>query len=296
MKRRFFLQTSLTASGALLLGFRVQAGQPTSVPANLVELNGFIKITPDNHITIMASRPEIGQGIKTSVPMLIAEELNVDWASVRVEQGDFDPKYGDQFTGGSDAIRSNYLDLRRVGAAAREMLQIAAATQWQVSEADCYSEKGYVIHRPDKRKLAYGELAQAAAKLPVPKDPVLKDPSAFTIIGTRVPETDTRAIVTGQPLFGLDVRLPGMLFACIAKPPRFGANVLSVDDTLAKAIPGVKHIVTLQPNPTPGMGIGGVAVVATSTWAAMKGRNALKISWDERNVVGESTDELRQQF
>ncbi|WP_164851258.1 xanthine dehydrogenase family protein molybdopterin-binding subunit [Larkinella soli] len=296
MQRRFFLQTSLTAGGALLLGFHLRGKRPAGASPASVELNGFVRIAPDNRITIMASRPEIGQGVKTSVPLLIAEELDADWSDIQVEQAPFDPQYGDQFTGGSDAMRSNFLELRKVGAAARALLVKAAAARWKIPESDCLTEKSHVLSRTGNRRLSYGELAAEAAKLPAPQNPPLKDPSAFRLIGTSVPDPDTPAIVTGKPLFGLDIQLPGMLYACIAKPPRFGANVISVNDARARAVPGVKQIVRLQPHPTPGIETGGVAVVATSTWAAMKGRNALEITWSEGDDPTESSEGLRKKF
>lgn len=293
MKRRHFLQLSITSSGALLFGFCLPS-QASSAP---VELNGYIQITPANEITIMAPRPDIGQGVKTSLPMLIAEELGVEWQQVRVEQALLIPKkYGAQGGGGSDAIPYSYPVLRKIGAAAREMLIAAAAQTWQVPVNECVAKKGAVIHRPTNRTLLYGQLVETAAKQPVPANPLLKEPKDFKIIGTYVQEVDVPHIVTGQPLFGIDVQLPDMHYACIAKPPHFGAKVVSYDDTKAKAVPGVTYIVKIEPNANLSLQLGGIAVVATSTWAAMQGRNALQITWDDGWDKNESSISLQQQF
>jgi isoquinoline 1-oxidoreductase beta subunit len=296
MKRRHFFQLSLTSAGALLLDFRLDAfAQKTT--ADQVELNGFILITPANEITIMAPRADIGQGVKTSLPMLIAEELEVEWTQVKIEQALLIPKkYGAQGGGGSDAIPYSYPILRKIGAAAREMLMTAAAQTWQVLVSECFVEKGEVIHRPTHKKLTYGQLAETAIKLPVPTNPALKDPKDFKIIGTYVREVDVPKIVTGQPLFGMDVQLPTMLYACIAKPPRFGAKVISMDDSKAKAMTGVTQVVKIEPFANLTVQIGGVAVVATSTWAAMKGRDALHIVWDDGPDKNESSATIHQQF
>ncbi len=296
MKRRHFFQLSLTSAGALLLDFRLAAfAQKTT--AGEVELNGFILITPANEITIMAPRADIGQGVKTSLPMLIAEELEVEWKQVKIEQALLVPKkYGAQGGGGSDAIPYSYPVLRKIGAAAREMLITAAAQTWQVPVSECFAEKGEVIHRPTNKKLSYGQLAETAVKLPIPTNPTLKDPKDFKIIGTYVPEVDVLKIVTGQPLFGMDVQLPNMLYACIAKPPRFGAKIISIDDSKAKAMMGVTQVVKIEPFTNLTVQIGGVAVVATSTWAAMKGRDALHIVWDDGPNKNESSATIHQQF
>ncbi|QHV97839.1 xanthine dehydrogenase family protein molybdopterin-binding subunit [Spirosoma endbachense] len=296
MNRRSFLQVSLKAGGVLVLDFRIQADHPNPTKNEAIELHGFIKISPDNQVTIMATRPEIGQGIKTSLPMLMAEELNIEWDRVRIQQSPVARQYGDQFTGGSDAIRSCYLEFRLVGATVRDMLVIAAAGQWHVDKKDCFADRGKVHHRPSGRQISYGQLAAAAAQLPIPQNPVLKPSEEFTLIGTSVRETDTTSIVRGKPLFGLDVRIPGMLFACLLKPPHWGAQLLSVDDRRAKAISGVKHVVQLPSQADSGMGVGGVAVVANSTWAAMKGCKALEVIWKEGDNKLISTVNLRQQF
>ncbi|MFN8344084.1 MAG: molybdopterin cofactor-binding domain-containing protein [Spirosomataceae bacterium] len=296
MKRRDFLHLSLTSGGALLFGFRTVASSQ-KMTGGETELNGFILITPANEITIIAPRADIGQGVKTSLPMLIAEELEVEWQQIKVEQAQLNPKkYGAQGGGGSDAIPYSYPIMRKIGAAAREMLVTAAAQTWQVPVSECFAEKALVIHRPTGKKLSYGQLAESAVKLPVPANPTLKDPKDFNIIGTYVPEVDVPKIVTGQPIFGMDVQLPGMLYACIAKPPRFGAKVISVDDAKAKAISGVTQVVKIEPFANLTLQIGGVAVVATSTWAAMKGRDALQIVWDDGPDKNESSAALHQQF
>ena len=225
--RRSFLKASAAAGGGLLL----QAMLPPLANAAMAELsdtgeaaslNAFIHIAPDGVVTIMSKNPEIGQGIKTMLPMVIAEELDVEWKNVRIEQAPLDAaKYGQQFAGGSMATTLNYTPLRRVGAAGRQMLVAAAAQIWSVPPTECVTQAGIVRHPKSERSLAYGELASRAASLPAPDlaNVTLKDPRSFRIIGRQMPGVDNAKIVTGQPLFGIDVAVPGMLYAVFAKCP-----------------------------------------------------------------------------
>lgn len=293
--RRIFLQQGTLLGGALVLGFRLTtlAAEALQEKAKAVEINAYLKIFPNGTITIMAKNPEIGQGVKTSLPMIIAEELEVDWKTVKIEQSPIDARrYGRQFAGGSTAIPTNYDTLRKVGAAAREMLITAAAQRWSVSVSECYAKSGTVFHRPTGKKASYGDLAEAASKIKPPENPALKDPKDFTIIGTSQTGVDNLQVVTGKPLFGIDVRVPGMLYAVIARAPKIGAKVVSVNDTRAKAVEGVRHVVAIDAAEDPMEQVAGVAVVADSTWAALKGRDALEITWSEGNVQ-ESTDTIR---
>lgn len=291
--RRNFLHTSLTASGALLIGFR-WGDQPQ--PA-LTELNAFIKIAPDNFITILAKNPDFGQGVKTSLPLIIAEEMEADWSKVKVESPDLDLKrHGGQSSGGSQAISSNFDLLRKVGASAREMLIESAAQVWKVDKKECYAEKSQVIHRPTQRNLSYGSLATQAASIPVPENPSLKNPAQYTLLGTRIKDVDTPSVVKGTPVFGIDVRVPNLLFASIVKPPRFGAKVLHYDDAEVLKIPGVKHVLKIEADDRPHYEEGGLAVVATSTWVAMKAKTLIKVEWDAGIAATLSSEQVQAQL
>ncbi|MGV3595758.1 MAG: molybdopterin cofactor-binding domain-containing protein [Sediminibacterium sp.] len=283
VSRRNFLRVSMIAGGGMLVGFSALSNSETgeNTEATPFSPNAYIKISPDGKISLMSPNPEIGQGVKTSLVMLIAEEMNVDWQTIDVEIAPLDAKYGSQTTGGSGAIRSRYAPLRQAGATAKAMLMSAAADTWGVAVTDCYAEKGFVIHKSSGKKLSYGELATKAAGMPVPTNVPLKDPKDFTIIGTRVKDVDAKAIVTGKPLFGIDTRKEGMLYAVVARPPAHGKKLQSFDDSAALKVNGVKKVVQVKNS---------VAVLATSTWAAMKGRTALKINWEDASKLESTTD------
>jgi isoquinoline 1-oxidoreductase beta subunit len=290
--RRRFLRQSATGAGALVLGMyadgvlaAVAAGAPS--PAEFAP-NAFIRIGADGGVTLVSKQPEIGQGIKTSLPMVIAEELDVDWRDVRVVQGDLNPIYGSQGAGGSTSTPTNYEPFHLLGAAARTVLVQAAAQAWGVPAGECKTAHGAVIHEHTKRKLGYGKLVAAAAKLPVPdsKDVVRKDPAAFKLLGTRVGGVDNLAVVSGKPLFGIDVRLPGMLYAVYAKCPTFGGKPLSFNEAEIKAMPGVKNAFIVDGTPNLNGLRPGVAIVATSTWGAFRARRALKVEWDLGSGAG----------
>lgn len=282
MKRRQFLQISLSSSGALLLGFATQKALAQAQDANFYQPHGLIKIARDNTITLMVKSPEIGQGVRTSLPMIVAEELEVDWQKVQFEYVPFDrKKYFGQFAGGSTSIKGQFTRLRTVGAAARELMLQAAANTWQVPVSECFAQNASVVHRTTNRSLTYGWLIDEAAKLKAPEKPTLKDPKDFKIIGKAAKDIDSQKIITGQPLYGIDVVVPNMLYAVIAKPPRFGARVLSFDDAETRKIAGVRHIVKLEATDDRTQQIGGVAVVADSFWTAKKGREALIVQWSE---------------
>jgi isoquinoline 1-oxidoreductase beta subunit len=252
VNRRQFLGVSAVAGGGMLLATYLEplnAAEAWAPRAIDFEPNAFIRITPDGSVTIIAKNPEIGQGVKTMLPMLIAEELDVDWKNVRVEQAGLDTeKYQGQNAGGSTATPNNWLPMRRVGAAARTMLVAAAAQTWNVAESECETALGTVTHRGSGRKLSYGELTAKAATLSAPAlDSVkLKDPRDFKIIGTRVPGVDNHSIVTGKPLYGIDVTLPGMLYATFVKSPVFAAKVASANLEEILKEPGVKHAFVVE--------------------------------------------------
>ncbi|MEI9966054.1 MAG: xanthine dehydrogenase family protein molybdopterin-binding subunit [Caulobacteraceae bacterium] len=297
--RRMFLKAGAAAGGGLLLTFSVplMARAATSIPAgldaNLPSLNAFVRIAPDGTVTIISKNPEIGQGIKTMLPMLIADELDVDWSMVRIEQADLDPaKYGAQFAGGSFATPMNWDPLRRVGAAGRQMLIAAAAQTWSCAPADCAAAGGVVEHMKTGRKLNYGALAATACTLPAPdlKTVALKDPKDFRIIGKSMRGVDTPLVVAGQPLFGIDVTRPGMLYAVYQKCPVFGGKPVSANLDEVKASPGVRQAFLVEGGSDPAGLVGGVAIVADYWHQADKARKALKVVWDEGPTATQSSE------
>jgi isoquinoline 1-oxidoreductase beta subunit len=282
LSRRGFLKSGIAASGGLLLGFYApvagRSARAATVRSEQATLNSWIRIARDGTVTIIVGQSEMGQGIMTAVPMIIADELEAEWSKVRVEQAPADPAYGDpmrggeQSTNGSRSIRNMLTLWRRAGAAAREMLVAAAAKEWNVPVEECIAEQNVVTHRPSGRKFTYGELADKAAALAVPKEPKLKSPDQFRFIGKAIARLDTPEKVTGRGIYGIDVKVPGMLIATVERCPVFGGKVARFDATKAKAVKGVRQVVQIS---------SGVAVVANSYWAAKKGREALKITWDE---------------
>ncbi|MGH7349208.1 MAG: molybdopterin cofactor-binding domain-containing protein [Candidatus Rokuibacteriota bacterium] len=292
LSRRAFITTA-TASG-VLLAFRIgpaPAAGPAAGAADDFVPNAFIRISRSNVVTILVNKAEMGQGIYTSLPMLIAEELEVDLKTVKVVAAPVGPAYahpqfGMQFTGGSQSIASEWERLRRAGATAREMLLTAAAQTWGVDRATLRAENGRVIGSGG-RVLTYGQLVERARTVPVPADVPLKDPSKFRIIGKATRRLDSRDKVTGAALFGIDATVPGMLVAVVARPPVFGGTVRAVDDTAARAVPGVKQVVSVP---------SGVAVVADSFWSAKKGRDELRVEWDEGPGAAIDTDALEAEY
>ncbi|MFN7120039.1 MAG: molybdopterin cofactor-binding domain-containing protein [Saprospiraceae bacterium] len=297
INRRHFLKISSIAGTGLLLQVPLigKTGKLNNDGTPFTP-NVYLQIGTDNKIIIFAKNPEIGQGVKTSLPMIIAEELEVDWNKIEVQQADLNPQYGAQFAGGSTAIKTNFEALRKAGATAREMLVKAAADKWGTEVANCYAESGFVYNKLNKNKLSYGELATAAAALPVPENPTLKDISHFKIVGKSIKNVDLQAIVTGKPIFGLDAKPKGMLTATVLRAPAYGGKVKSFDPTEAKKIAGVVDVVEIKPTENPTVLVAGVAVIAKNTWAAMKGRNALKVEWDLGAGANESTENLNKQF
>jgi len=291
LSRRDFFKVTGIAGVGLVIGLRLPARGEDRVEANAdkpFQPNAFIKIDKTGAVTLTVSKSEMGQGVRTALPMILAEELEVDWSAVAVVQAPADQAtYGNQHTAGSDSIRSSYEPLRRAGALAREMLILAAATTWKVDRQDCYVDKGVVIHRPDNRRLAYGDLVDTASTAPVPDaaSVTLKAPQDFKIIGTRVGRTDNREIVTGRATFGLDVVVPNLQYAVVARCPIFGGQVAAFDATQARTVPGVNQIVPID---------SGLAVVADNTWAALEGRRALTVQWNEGANAALNNDELWQ--
>lgn len=288
--RRDVLRTG-AAAGGLMLSFSL-AGKAGAEGQAGVKLNAYVTIAPDGIVTIVSKNPEIGQGVKTSLPMMIAEELDVDWGQVRTQQADGDPAtYGRQFAGGSAATPLHWDQLRQVGAAGRVMLVAAAAQGWGVEPATCTTASGVVFHKASGRKASYGSLAAKAATLPAPdlKSLTLKDPKTYRIIGTPHAQVDTPAIVTGKPLFGIDVHVPGMLYATFEKAPVFGAGVASADLAAAQGVKGVRKAFVVKGGTELDGLLPGVAVVADSWWQARKGREKLNIQWADHSTGQQST-------
>jgi isoquinoline 1-oxidoreductase beta subunit len=298
--RRAFLRAGVAVGGGLLLEFSVAAALPDALraaPASASQseaalINAYVRISSDGLVTIMSKNPEIGQGIKTMLPMLIAEELDVEWRNVRIEQALSDPgRYGRQIAGGSRATPLNWEPLRRVGAAGRQMLMGAAAQTWVVPVAECTTTSGNVIHTPTQRTLSYGLLAAKAAALPAPDLNLvpLKDPRDFKIIGTSRAGVDSALVVQGKPLFGIDVRIPGMLHAVFVKSPVFGGTVVSANVDAIKSLPGIRDAFVIRGGQVFDGLVGGVAIVATNWWAANKARDKLEVKWDDGPAAGQST-------
>ncbi|HXW62314.1 MAG TPA: xanthine dehydrogenase family protein molybdopterin-binding subunit [Candidatus Acidoferrales bacterium] len=287
--RRAFLKTGLAGATGLMVGFYLPGRR--EVFADGTEptvLNAFINVSPNDKITILISKSEMGQGVVTSLSMLAAEELECDWKQIRTEFAPaakvyFDPVFGMQGTGGSQSVHSGWVPMRTAGATAREMLIAAAAQKWSVEPSECHAENGAVIHTATKRRLTYGSLAEAAGKLTPPANVKLKDPGEFKVIGKPTKRLDTPDKVCGKAMFGIDARRPGMLHAAVLRCPVFGGKVASFDASKAKATPGVKDVIQIS---------SGIAVVADNTWTAFQGRKALQVTWDEGENVGVTTESI----
>lgn len=292
--RRDFLKVGAATGGGLVLGFHIpfDDNAVSRAAGNAFVHNAFIKIGTDDLVTVVVGKSEMGQGVYTALAMLAAEDLEADWSKVRVESAPVDPAYnhpafGTQMTGGSSSVWSSWDQMRKAGATAKAMLIAAAAATWKVDASTLRAEKGSVIHDASGRRLSFGALAETAATRTPPKDVVLKDAKDFKLVGKPLRRLDTRDKVNGKAQFGLDVSVPGMLVALVARPPVFGATVIKVDDTKARVVAGVKAVAQVP---------SGVAVAATSFWAAKKGRDALQVQWNEGPNAGLSTDALREQF
>jgi isoquinoline 1-oxidoreductase beta subunit len=296
LSRRTLLKGGLAAGAGLVIGFRapfsgfaLAEGQTAGAFAP----NQWLKIDRDGIVTITNSVPEMGQGSLTTMPMIIADELDADWAKIKVEQAPANPKLyanpvtGAQAYGGSRGVRDHLQMWRKAGAAAREMLKQAAAQEWGVKIEEVETEPSVVVHKSSGRRLAYGQLVDKASQLPVPQDPKLKTRAEFRYIGKGQPRLDTREKANGSAVYGVDVKVPGMLIASIERCPVFGGKVQSFDATAAKAVPGVKQVFQVT---------NGVAVVADSFWSALQGRKALVVTWDEGPIAQVSSPQISREY
>jgi isoquinoline 1-oxidoreductase beta subunit len=304
LDRRSFLKTGAAAGAGLWIGFNLPANVAAQESARQQEkktpnpFNAWVHIAPDNRVSLVLEKSEMGQGIMTALPMILAEELCVDWKSVTVEQAATDPDTYNHGTGGSGSVASCWLPMRRAGAAAREMLVAAAAARWNVNPNTCVAQDGGVLHGSRKNFLNYGELANDAAKLPVPSlnTVPLKNSDDFKIVGKATARFEGAAKTNGRAKFGIDTRVPGMQYAVIARCPIFGGKLKSFDAAKSKAVPGVRDVFPIDPVGVGAFTAGGVAIVADSSWAAMQGRKALEVSWEDGPHASESSDSLHRQF
>lgn len=296
LSRRRFIVTAATAAAGLVIGFSLTPkrafGDDSKPPAGDFAPNAFLRIAPDGTITVLHGRTEMGQGVHTSLPMLVAEELEADWKTVRFAETPTGAAYNStiadaQFTGGSLSVWTAFDQLRRAGATARVMLVAAAAKKWGVAEAECAAENGKVLHRPSGKAAGYGELAGLAAAMPAPAEVRLKEPSEWKLIGKPTRRLDSFEKASGQAIFGLDYRNPEMFTAVVARSPTFGGKVKSFRAEKALAVPGVKSVHRVDT---------GVAVVAEETWSAIKGRRALEIEWDAGEHANLSTESIRERY
>ena len=287
LSRRDFMVAGVAGAAGLLLGIELTSRGRTGAQRRRTTFqpNAWIDVATDGEITIWVAKTEMGQGVFSSLPAIVADELDADWERVHIRQADADPAYGNQWTAGSASVHESWEPLRRAGAAAREMLVAAAAAAWGVATVTCRTESGTVVHDPSGRRAGYGELAERASRVPVPKLPRLKSADELHLVGAALPRRDIPAKTNGTAIFGLDVRIPGMLVAAIARPPVFGGRVRRYDASRAVAMPGVRGVVELPPistaRPVSIRIPGGVAVVADSTWTAVRGCAAVDVEWND---------------
>ena len=299
LSRRSFLRVSALAGGGLMVVAHLDPmaellaqAPPGFTPPTFLP-TAFIKIQPDGKVIIVSKNPEIGQGIKNEIPMIIADELDVDWKDVTLEQADLDPtKYGGQVAGGSTATPTNWNPCRQVGAVVRQMLVTAAAQQWSVPAAECSTASGRIMHRASNKSIGYGEVATKAAALPMPDmaSVPLKDPKDYKIIGKPTKGYDTVAVTTGKPVFSIDFTVPGMLWAVFEKCPVYGGKVASANLDAIKAMPGVKHAFVVEGGSDLAALVGGVAIVADSWWQAQSARQKLQVTWNEGPTASQSSE------
>ena len=271
LSRREFVAAGVAAGAGLVIGFYLPHSGSSQKEA--FSPNAYLRITPDNKVTIVVPRSEMGQGVRTALPMILAEELEADWKQIEIEQAGASTLFGDQTTGGSASIRTTWDPMRKAGASARAMLISAAALTWSVPRSSCVAENSHIKDAATNRSLSYGELASKAATLPIPTDVTLKQSKDYKIVGQRLPRVDSPAKVKGDAVFGIDFRMPGMKFALLSRCPTIGGKVSGFDDKESKKISGVRYVGKISDS--------AVAVVADSVWGAMEGRRVLNVTWDD---------------
>lgn len=298
--RREFVKLGAMSSLGLLIGIQTRVN--AQVPDSTISLHPLIRIGSDGHITLFAQNPEMGQGVKTSLPMIVAEELDVGWGQITVEQSNYDPQLENQFSGGSLSIRLNFTAMRQAGASARQMLLQAASRHWQVPISELSTVNGFIHHQETKRKRSYGRFAEAAAQLPVPEDPPLKPGEDFRIIGRSIADVDLPQIVTGTQPYSLDKKLPNMLYAVVRRSPYSDGQPKSFNSAQSSQVEGVKGFELLRNDqhggrvvlPNSPNFVSGVAVLATNTWAAMKAAERLIIEWERPGSLDDSHTLIRK--
>jgi CO/xanthine dehydrogenase Mo-binding subunit len=275
LSRREFVAGGIAAGVGLVVGFYLphSKGSQNESQKDAFSPNAYLRITPNNKVTIVVARSEMGQGVRTALPMILAEELEADWKQIEIEQAGASTLFGDQTTGGSASIRTTWDPMRKAGAAAREMLITAAASTWGVPRSTCAAENGGIRHATTNRRLNYGDLVATAAKLPIPTDVPLKQSKDYKIVGQRLPRVDSSSKVKGEAIFGIDHHVPGMKFAVLSRCPTIGGKLSSFDDKESKKISGVSYIGKINDS--------AVAVVAESVWSAMEGRRVLNVAWED---------------
>src|SRR3974390_1896232 len=284
LSRRDFVGVGIAAGTGLVIGFYLPHG--SSSEKESFSPNAYLRITPDNKVTIVVARSEMGQGVRTALPMILAEELEADWKQIEIEQAGAGTLFGDQTTGGSASIRTTWDPMRKAGASAREMLISAASLTWNVPRSTCTAENSHVKHAATNRSLSYGELVAKASTLPLPTDVTLKQSKDYKIVGHRLPRVDSPSKVKGEAVFGIDFRLPGMKFAVLSRCPVIGGKVSAFDDKDSKKIAGVSYVGKISDS--------AVAVVADSVWGAMEGRRVLNVTWDDGANKDFNTDAVME--
>src|SRR5215467_14445337 len=272
LSRREFITAGVAAGAGLVVGFYLPHSSSEKASGSF-EPNAYLRITPDDKVTVVVARSEMGQGVRTALPMILAEELEADWKQIEIEQAGASTLFGDQTTGGSASIRTTWDPMRKAGATAREMLISAAALTWGVPRSTCAAENGHIKHAASNRSLSYGDLVAKASTLPIPSDVTLKQSKDYKIVGQRLARVDSPAKVKGEAVFGIDFRMPGMKYAVLSRCPVIGGKVTSFDDKDSKKIAGVSYVGKIADS--------AVAVVADSVWGAMEGRRVLNVTWDE---------------
>ena len=300
INRRHFIKLSSLTSGSLVIGFMIP-GLPALAlsPADceFFQPGAYLKIDKKGKVTVLVSKQESGQGVDTSFPMIVAEELDVDFKDVKSEIAPYGTlKEGEHDTGGSQSVMTMYDSLRKAGAIAKAMLVSAAAKVWNIKESSCATDKGEVVNTVNYKRIKYGELVCQAAALPVPATVTLKNPKDFKLIGKAEKRTGLNDILTGKTKYGLDIKLDGMLYAVAERCPVMDGTLVSFDDSAAKRIPGVIKVVSYKGTGAPMHVHAGVAVIATNTWAAIKARKLLNITWDEGKKNNDSTEALFKTF